>query len=116
MKKFGTLAFVFVLTAAMLAGCRSQNNSNATESSPTILPTVEMPTIATTEETTVPTTMPTEAPTEESTETVGEDGMVGGETTESSENGAGNGASDQGGAASDNGGAAGGARSMPGVR
>lgn len=102
MKKFGTLAFVFVLTAAMLAGCRSQNNSNATESSPTILPTVEMPTIATTEETTVPTTMPTEAPTEESTETVGENGVVGSDPTDTT--GESQGTAQEG------------ARRMPGVR
>ena len=51
MKKFATLTFVFVLTAAMLAGCRSQNNGNSGESSPTILPTVEMPTMSTTEAT-----------------------------------------------------------------
>jgi hypothetical protein len=105
MKKFATLTFVFVLTAAMLAGCRSQNNGNSGESSPTILPTVEMPTMTTTEATeasTAPTTMPTEAPTEESTETVGENGVVGSDPTDTT-------AESQGAAQE-------GARRMPGVR
>ena len=102
MKKFATLTFVFVLTAAMLVGCRSQNNGNSGESSPTILPTVEMPTMTTTEAATAPTTMPTEAPTEESTETVGENGVVGSDPTDTT-------AESQGAAQE-------GARRMPGVR
>ena len=112
MRKCSMLALVFVLTAVLLAGCWGQNNNNSETSEATIMPTVEMPTMTTTEETTEATSMPTEESTEASTETVGEDGVVGGETTESTENGA----EGQGRTAGGNGEAAGGARSMPGVR
>lgn len=80
MKRYSIIALVFVLTATVLAGCRGRNDNMGATSEPTIMPTVEMPTMAPTEETTVPTTeattMPTESTAPSETETVGEDGFV----------------------------------------
>ena len=61
MKKFCTIAFVLVLTVAVLAGCRS--NAPAATSATTVPPTR-----ATTAPTTAPTTMPTTAPTTQATQ------------------------------------------------
>ena len=81
MKKYGIIALTFVLTALVLTGCRGRRNDmNGVSEPTTILPTVELPTVATTEATTVPTTMPTTHPTEHTgetaTETAGHDGIV----------------------------------------
>ena len=61
MKKFLSIAFVLVLTVAVLAGCRSNKPA------PTTVPTAP-PTRATTAPTTAPTTLPTTAPTTQPTQ------------------------------------------------
>ncbi len=61
MKKILSVAFVLVLTVAVLAGCRSNKPE------PTTVPT-SAPTRATTAPTTAPTTMPTTAPTTQPTQ------------------------------------------------
>lgn len=58
MKKYTILALTLVLTATLFTGCRNRNNGNTATSNPTIMPTVEMPTIATTETPTEVSTMP----------------------------------------------------------
>lgn len=87
MKRYGIIAIVFVLTAAMLSGCRGRNDNMDNTSEPTVMPTVEMPTSAPTEATAAPTTeatsLPTEPTVESETETVGEDGFVDTNPTES---------------------------------
>lgn len=89
MKKYGIFALTLVLTASVLTGCRSKNDMNGNTSEPTIMPTVEMPTRETTVPTSAPTTeatvMPTDASDPSETETVGEDGFVGSDPTESSD-------------------------------
>lgn len=80
MKRYCIPLLVFVLTAAVLTGCRGRNDNMAGTSEPTIMPTIEMPTVAPTEATTIPTTeaatLPSEPTAESATETVGEDGFV----------------------------------------
>lgn len=66
MKKYTIFALTLVLTAALLAGCRSMGGQTGM-SDPTTTPTGAMPTVATTEATNPPTqptqqhTTPTEA-------------------------------------------------------
>ena len=59
MKKYIAIALTFVLTAALFAGCRRKTDPAAT-STPTVGPTVELPTRE-------PTQTPTTAPTAPST-------------------------------------------------
>ena len=61
MKKYTILALVFVLTAAVLAGCRNPNNTTGTTGATTI------PTQATTHATTAATTEPATHATTEAT-------------------------------------------------
>lgn len=58
MKKYSIFALALVLTATLFTGCRNRNNKPGSTSTPTQMPTVEMPTIATTEAHTEATTMP----------------------------------------------------------
>ena len=76
MKRFSILAIAFVLTAAMLTACRSDNGRN------TIATTQAMTTAPTTRATTTPTTRPTtpqttQRPTSPENTTIGPDGTVG---------------------------------------
>ena len=87
MKKYSILAIMLVLTAAVLTGCRRGGNDMSGATDTTMMPTAEMPTVATTEAATIPTTMPTMDPSESTmeseTETVGTDGFVDTNPTES---------------------------------
>ena len=76
MKRFSILAITFVLTAAMLTACRSDNGKNTTAT--TQVTTTAPTTRATTAPTTRPTTpQTTQRPTSPENTTIGPDGTVG---------------------------------------
>lgn len=80
MKKYSILALTLVLGATMLCGCRRRVDMPADTSTPTVMPTIEMPTTHPTEMSTQPTVTEPAAATEPSdavTDPAAQDGTAG---------------------------------------